>query len=117
MAYVDGCVASVRTEDKEKYRQYCVVAAAVFKENGAVSLVDCWGDDVPRGEVTDFHRAVQARDGETVVFSWIVWPDKATRDAGMEKIMTDPRFDPETNPMPFDGKRLIFGGFEPILES
>lgn len=117
MSYVDGCVASVPTENKEKYRKYSETAAAVFKEHGASRLVDCWGDDVPRGEVTDFYGAVQAKDDETIVFSWLVWPDKATRDAALPKIMEDPVFDQETNPMPLDGKRMIFGGFETILAS
>ena len=87
-----------------------------FKEFGALNTVDCWGDDVPDGEVTSFPMAVKKQDDETVVFSWIVWPDKATRDAGMEKMMTDPRMQEDVNPMPFDGKRLIFGGFDIISE-
>ena len=82
-------------------------------------VVECWGDDVPDGKVTDFRKAVQAGDDETVVFSWIEWPDKATRDAGMARMMDpdnrDPRMDMEKNPMPFDGKRMIFGGFVPVV--
>lgn len=117
MTYVDGFVAAVPTAGKEAYRKYAADAAAVFREHGAIGHVECWGDDVPRGELTDFHRAVQARGDETVVFSWITWPDKATRDAGMEKAMGDPRIQPETNPMPFDGKRMIYGGFAAIVEA
>lgn len=86
---------------------------------GAVRVLECWEDDVPDGKVTDFRRAVQATGDEAVVFSWIEWPDKATRDAGMEKMKTkmksDPRLDPQTNPMPFDGVRVVFGGFAPVV--
>lgn len=116
MAYVDGFVAAVPTANKEAFHKHAEDAAVVFKDQGALRVVECWGDDVPKGEVTDFHRAVQAKDDETVVFSWIVWPDKATRDAGMEKVMTDPRLQPDRNPMPFDGKRMIYGGFAMIME-
>jgi uncharacterized protein YbaA (DUF1428 family) len=80
---------------------------------GALRVVEGWGDDVPKGEVTDFHRAVQAKDDETVVFSWIEWPDKSTRDAAMAKMRENPRMTGE--PMPFDGKRMIFGGFVPVV--
>ncbi len=79
-------------------------------------MVECWGDDVPHGKTTDFFGAVKATPDETVVFSWIEWPDKPTRDAGMKKMMEDPRFDPAKNPMPFDGARMIYGGFVPIYE-
>jgi len=88
----------------------------VFIENGAKRVLECWGDDVKDGKLTDFRRAVQAKDDEAVVFSWIEWPDKATRDAAMTKVMNDPRLNAQTNPMPFDGKRMIFGGFSPVLE-
>ena len=93
---------------------------SVFKEFGATRILECWGDDVPDGKLTDFRRAVQAKEDETVVFSWIEWPDKATRDAVMgrmdELMRTDDRFNPEKNPMPFDGRRMIFGGFAPVVE-
>ena len=88
---------------------------ALFLECGATRVVEGWGDDVPEGKVTDFRRAVQATPEESVVFSWIEWPDKAARDSGMERVMKDPRMDPATNPMPFDGKRMIFGGFAPVV--
>jgi uncharacterized protein YbaA (DUF1428 family) len=96
----------------------------VFMELGALRIVECWGDDVPDGHTTDFRRAVKAEEGEAVLFSWVEWPDKATRDAAMAKMRemmedpskVDPRMDPEKNPMPFDGKRLIFGGFVPVVE-
>ncbi|MCB1575422.1 MAG: DUF1428 family protein, partial [Xanthomonadales bacterium] len=97
---------------------------SVFMELGATRILECWGDNVPDGNVTDFRKAVQAGDDETVVFSWIEWPDKQTRDAAFARMKewmehperADPRMDPARNPMPFDGKRLIFGGFEPIVE-
>ncbi|HJV60676.1 MAG TPA: DUF1428 domain-containing protein [Albitalea sp.] len=91
----------------------------IFIELGAIRVIEGWGDDVPVGKLTDFRRAVQATAEETVAFSWIEWPDKATRDAAMKQIMDDPRMDPSTPgnpPTPFDGKRMIFGGFEPVVE-
>lgn len=116
MSYVDGFVAAVPTANREAFRRHAELAAPVFREHGALSVVECWGDDVPDGEVTSFPMAVKARADETVVFSWIVWPSRAARDAGMAKVMADPRLKPDVNPMPFDGKRLIFGGFQPIVE-
>ena len=115
MSYVDGFVCAVPTANREKYRKHAEAAAVVFKEHGALSLVECWGDDVPEGKLTSFPMAVKRRPDETVVFSWIVWPSRQARDAGMKKVMADPRLQPDTNPMPFDGKRLIFGGFEVIV--
>ncbi len=116
MAYVDGFVAAVPTANREVYGKHASDAAVVFKEYGAQSVVECWGDDVPDGEVTSFPMAVKCKDDETVIFAWIVWPSKSVRDTAMEKVMTDPRLQPDVNPMPFDGKRLIYGGFEPIVE-
>jgi uncharacterized protein YbaA (DUF1428 family) len=116
MAYIDGFVLAVPTADKQKFIDHANKADALFIEFGATRIVECWGDDVPAGKQTDFIRAVQATADETVVFSWIEWPDKATRDAGMEKVMKDPRMSPDGNPMPFDGKRMIFGGFAPIVD-
>jgi len=115
MTYVDGFVAAVPTANKEAYRKHAEAAAIVFKENGALSLVEGWGDEVPDGKINSLHTAVLRKDDETVVFSWILWPDKATRDAGWQNIMTDPRMQPDVNPMPFDGSRMIFGGFEMIV--
>jgi uncharacterized protein YbaA (DUF1428 family) len=115
MSYIDGFVMAVPTANQDRFTAHANKFDALFLEFGATRVVECWGDDVPEGKVTDFRRAVQATGEEAVVFSWIEWPDKATRDAGMEKIMKDPRMDPETNPMPFDGKRMIFGGFRPIV--
>lgn len=113
--YVDGFVAAVPTANKEKFIAHAQVAAEIFKELGALNVVECWGDDVPNGEVTSFPMAVKCRDDETVVFSWLIWPSKQVRDAGMAIMMEDPRMQPDVNPMPFDGKRMIFGGFETVI--
>jgi len=115
MEYVDGFAAAVPNTNKDKYIQHAKDAAVVFKEHGAIRLVECWGDDVPDGEVTSFPLAVQCKEDETVVFSWIVWPSKEIRNSGMQKVMNDSRMSDESNPMPFDGKRLIYGGFQMIL--
>jgi len=117
MTYVDGFVAAVPTAKREKFRGHAEAAAVVFKEHGALKVVDCWGDDVPEGKVTSFPMAVKRKDDETVVFSWIIWPSRAVRDEGMKKAMEDPRLKPDTNPMPFDGQRMIYGGFEMIVEA
>ncbi len=124
MSYFDGFVIPVPTENREKFREHARLADTVFLEMGALRIVECWGDDVPEGKQTDFRRAVDAGNDETVVFSWVEWPDKATRDAAMARMnemmsdpaKLDPRFDPEKNPMPFDGKRLIYGGFSPLVD-
>ncbi|MEM0912578.1 MAG: DUF1428 domain-containing protein [Pseudomonadota bacterium] len=116
MSYTDGFVAAVPANGKSEYLEFAKKAAVIFKDFGALTVVENWGDDVPEGKVTDFHRAVQVKENEIVVFSWITWPDKATRDAGWEKVMSDPRMNDENNVMPFDGKRLIYGGFENILD-
>lgn len=118
MTYIDGTVIAVPSANKDAYRKHAEEAAVIFKKHGATGLVECWGDDVPKGEVTDFHRAVQAKDGETVVFSWITWPDKAARDAAWPKVMAEMKGDGASmSDMPFDGRRMIFGGFETILEA
>ncbi|MGB7285674.1 MAG: DUF1428 domain-containing protein [Salaquimonas sp.] len=115
MSYIDGFVAAVPTANKDKFIAHSKAMMPFFKELGALSVTDCWGDDVPDGKVTSFPLAVQKKDDETVAFSWIVWPDKETRDAGMEKMMSDPRM--AEVEMPFDGKRIIFGGFVPVFEA
>lgn len=115
MSYVDGFVLAVPTANKDKFIKHANEGDSVFMEFGALRVLECWADDVPHGKLTDFFRSVQATEDETVVFSWIEWPDKATRDAGMKKMMEDPRMDPANNPMPFDGKRMIYGGFVPIV--
>jgi uncharacterized protein YbaA (DUF1428 family) len=116
MNYVEGFVVAVPTANRETYRTHAEEAAVVFKEHGALKVVECWGDDVPDGEVTSFPMAVKCTPDETVVFSWILWPSRQVRDEGMKKVMTDLRMQPAANPMPFDGKRMIFGGFEMIVE-
>ena len=115
MAYIDGFVIAVPTANKQKFIDFAREFDPIFVEYGAIRVLECWGDDVPHGKQADFYRAVEAREDESVVFSWIEWPDKATRDAGMQKMMEDPRMDPN-NPMPFDGKRMIFGGFQSVVE-
>lgn len=114
MSYVDGCVIAVPTASQQQFLDFARRVDAVFVEHGALRVVECWGDDVPEGKLTDFRRAVQATKEETIVLSWIEWPDKATRDAGMAKAMQDPRLANEA--MPYDGKRMIFGGFAPLLD-
>jgi uncharacterized protein YbaA (DUF1428 family) len=114
-AYVDGFVLPVPHGNREAYLALANKAAADFRKHGAHRLVEAWGDDVPDGKVTDFRRSVQAADGENVVFSFIEWPDKATRDAGWAKMMADPGNQPDHDNMPFDGKRMFWGGFDIIL--
>lgn len=117
MSYVNAFAAAVPTANREQFKTHAEIAATIFKENGALSIVECWGEDVPDGKVTSFPMAVKRKDDETVVFGWIIWPDKATCDAGMEKMMVDPRMQPDVNPMPFDGQRMIFGGFQMIVNA
>lgn len=117
MSYVDGFVGAVPTANRDAFQKHAEDAAVLFKEYGALECVECWGDDVPDGEVTSFPLAVQRKDDETVVFSWVVWESRAARNAAWEKLMADPRMQPEANPMPFDGKRMIYGGFQSILKA
>jgi uncharacterized protein YbaA (DUF1428 family) len=117
MTYIDGFVVAVPTANREIYRQFAEAAARIFKEHGALRLVECWGDDVPQGKLTSFPLAVQCKDDETVVFSWVAWSSREARDAGMKKVMEDPRMQPDRNPMPFDGKRLIYGGFTVLVDA
>jgi uncharacterized protein YbaA (DUF1428 family) len=119
MSYIDGFVIAVPTANKQKFIEHARHFDSLFIELGAIRVIESWGDDVPDGKLTDFRRAVQATAEETVAFSWVEWPDKATRDVAMKKMMEDPRMDPSTPgnpPMPFDGKRMIFGGFEQVVE-
>ena len=117
MAYVDGYVIAVPRTKKSEYIRLAEVAAEVFRDHGAVSVVENWADDVPDGKLTSFPMAVKCEEGEDVVFSWITWPSREARDTGNKSAMEDPRlqgWDP--NNMPFDGKRMIFGGFTTIVE-
>jgi uncharacterized protein YbaA (DUF1428 family) len=112
MAYVDGFLVPVPTERKADYKAFAETWAPFFKDMGALQIYECWGDDVPPGTVTDFAKAVALKEDETVVFSWTIWPDKPTRDAAWTRMMED---DTPPTAMPFDGKRMIFGGFEPLV--
>ena len=114
MNYLDGFVAAVPMANKEAFLKHAQEAAVVFKEYGAVSVVESWGDDVAEGKLTSFPMAVKREEGEVVVFSWIEWSSKAARDSAWEKIMADPRM--QNSQMPFDGKRMIYGGFQIIMK-
>jgi uncharacterized protein YbaA (DUF1428 family) len=116
MSYIDGFMAAVPTANRDAYKKHAERAAVIFKEYGALKVVECWADDVPEGKLTSFPIAVRKKDDESVVFSWIVWPSRQVRDDGMKKVMADPRSQPTANPMPFDGKRLIYGGFQILVE-
>jgi len=115
MNYVDGFVLAVPKDNKEIYISHALEAAKVFKEYGALSLVECWGENIPDGELTSFPLAVKCAEDEVVCFSWMTWPSKEIRDKGMAKAMEDPRLSENVNPMPFDGKRMIYGGFNIIV--
>ena len=117
MSYIEGFVAAVPRGNKEAYRNHAAGAVSMFKEFGATRQVESWGDDVPDGKVTDFKGAVKATPDEVVVFSWLEYPDKATRDQANQKIMSDPKMKDLGAQMPFDGKRMIFGGFQPINDT
>lgn len=116
MSYIDGYLVPVPTAQKEAYRAMAEKTAVIFKDCGAVRVVEAWGDDLPDGKVTDFKRAVNAVDGENTVFSWVEWPDKATRDAGMKAFMEHPDLSGMTE-APFDGKRMVLGSFVAIVEA
>nr|WP_188761433.1 DUF1428 domain-containing protein [Polymorphobacter glacialis] len=115
MPYVEGFLIPVPAGGRDAYLEAARIAAPIFRELGALSVVEAWGDDIADGKVTDFRRAVLAEPGEAVVFSWITWPDKPTRDAGKAAMMADERM--KSAGMPFDGKRMIVGGFQAILDT
>lgn len=116
MAYVDGFVFPVPSANQEEFRRFATHAALVFKEHGALRITECWADDVPEGKLNSMHTAVMRKPGESIVFAWIFWPDKATRDLGMVRVSADPRVDRERHPVPFDASRMIFGGFEVVVD-
>ena len=117
MAYVDGFVIAVPKQNLDAYRAMAKLGCEVWKEHGALAYTECIADDVPYGEVTSFPRAVQAKEDETVVFSWIVYESRQARDAIAAKVMADPRLNKFMENMPFDGKRMIFGGFEAFIQA
>lgn len=117
MSFVTGMLAAVPVASKQAFIDHARAAADVFREYGAVEVVECWGVDIPDGKRTSMPMAVEKREDETVVLSWIVWPSKEVADTGMSRMMEDPRMTPETNPMPFDGSRMIFGGFDMVLKA
>ena len=120
MSYVDGFVIACPKANRQKFIDHAALADQTFMEWGALRVIECWAEDVPDGTQTDFRKAVQATADEDVVFSWIEWPDRATRDSAFAKMMdpnnSDPRMDQTKNPPPFDGKRMIFGGFMPVVD-
>ncbi|MBT8142007.1 MAG: DUF1428 domain-containing protein [Gammaproteobacteria bacterium] len=117
MSYVDGYVLAVPKKNKSDYIKLAQESAVVFKDHGALSVVENWADDVPDGELTSLPMAVKCEEGEVVVFSWITWPSREARDAGNKAAMEDPRLQGwDMSKMPFDGKRMIYGGFVTILE-
>mgnify|MGYP001281240831 CR=1 FL=1 len=116
MTYVDGFIIPVPTANRDKYKKIAKLAAVIFKDHGALQVVECWGDDVPEGKLTSFPKAVRRKASETVVFSWIVWPSRKARDKGIKKVMADPRMQMDPKSMPFDGKRMIIGGFNVMLD-
>ena len=111
--YVNGSLFAVPNANKAAFRAFCEQMSAIFLDHGASRVVDTWGDDVPAGKVTDFQRAIAAEADETVAFTWIEWSSKEACDAAWEKIMADPRM--EKTEMPCDGKRMVFGSFEPVV--
>jgi len=117
MTYVDGFVFAVPKANKEKFKAHAQELDVLFTKHGALKVIEAWGDDVPKGETTDFYRAVKAEEDEVIVFSWVLWPDKATRETANEKVMADMQaMGDEAIKMPFDGKRMIYGGFETLVE-
>jgi uncharacterized protein YbaA (DUF1428 family) len=116
MGYLDGFVLAVPVAKRDAYREIAARASEVFRAHGALRVVEAWGHDVPEGTTTSFTMAVRRQPDEAVVFSWIEWPSREARDAGHAAAMADPRMPMDMAAMPFDGKRMIFGGFEPIVD-
>lgn len=115
MTYVDGFVVAVPTANKDKYIKLARESVDYFKKHGALKVVECWGDAVPEGKVTSFPMAVKLEENETVVFSWILWPSKEVRQEAWDKFENDEEMKEAHKDMPFDGKRMIYGGFEMIV--
>jgi len=116
MSYIDGFILAVPEKNKEAYRRHAESALPFFKECGVTRMVETWADDVPAGKVTDFRRAVKAKPDETVIFSWLEYPDRAARDTAAKKMMNDPKMKEIGANMPFDGQRMIYGGFKSISD-
>ncbi len=116
MAYVEGFLVPVPEANRQAYLELAARAAPLFREYGALEVVECWGADIPDGKVTDFRRAVKAEAGENVVFSWIVYPSKAVRDEAVQRVFSDPRMAMDETTCPFDGQRMVFGGFDVLLK-
>jgi uncharacterized protein YbaA (DUF1428 family) len=116
MNYIDGFVLPVPAANREAYREHAAEFAALFKAHGALNVVECWGDDVPEGKLTSYSMAVKREPAEVVVFSWVTWPSRAARDEGWKVLMTHPRMQTGALPNLFDGKRMIYGGFEVLVD-
>jgi len=116
MPYVDGFLVAVPKDKIEAYKAVATLAGKVWMEHGALSFVECMADDVSVGELTSFPRAVHLKDDEVVMFSWITYASRAARDEINKKVMADPRLTGQMEDMPFDGKRMIYGGFQSIVE-
>lgn len=117
MNYIDGYVIAVPTANRETYRAKAEKMAVLFKKHGALSVVENWGDDVPEGKLTSFTMAVKREENESIVFSWVTWPSRAVRDEGWKAVMQDPLMQDDSSPNLFDGKRMIFGGFQTIVQA
>jgi len=117
MSYIDGFVLPLKDDKLDDYTKLAEMFAKKAVSHGAIGSVEAIGDGLEHGKTTDFFRAVNAEEGENVVFSFVVWPDKATRDSAWEKIMADPEMQPGAQPMPFDGKRMFWGGFKPFVST
>jgi len=116
MPYVDGFVAAVPKAKLADYKKMARKAGKIWMEHGALSYTECVEDDVPVGKLTSFTKAVKLKQGETVIFAWIVYENKRARDAVMKKVMSDPRLEMDMSNAPFDAKRMIFGGFKTVIE-
>jgi uncharacterized protein YbaA (DUF1428 family) len=117
MSYIDGYVIAVPTSNREAYRTKAEKMAALFKKHGALNVIENWGDDVPEGKLTSFTMAVKREESESIVFSWVTWPSKAVREQAWKAVMQEPEMNDPNAPNLFDGKRMIYGGFETIVQA